>query len=319
MQSRAVVIAEAGRVELQTVKLCEPGPDDVIIETAYTSISAGTERMLLAGAMPHPMLQLPVVPGYETVGRVVEVGDNAPAALQDAWVYVGGSMCYEGINAAWGGQSATIITRADRVVRVDTLPEPRLGVLLALSATALHGIDVLEVAEGQRVLILGQGPVGQLAARIASARGAWVAVTDRSPSRLQHAQGDVVVNVDEAALQDAVGDSVDVLIEAAGSMPALTDALPLLANGGTIGLLGYYQTLEIPYMPLFLKEARLLTAKEWAPGDLVRCRDMIAAGDLDVASLLTHTLPIDAVAAAYETAMNDMDCLKLVLEWHNEP
>ncbi|MEO0598217.1 MAG: alcohol dehydrogenase catalytic domain-containing protein, partial [Chloroflexota bacterium] len=80
--TRAVVIPQAGLVELQDVHLKGVGPDDVVVETAFTSISAGTERMLLAGQMPHPMLQLPVVPGYETVGRVVQVGDNVAGDLQ---------------------------------------------------------------------------------------------------------------------------------------------------------------------------------------------------------------------------------------------
>ena len=58
--------------------------------------------------------------------------------------------------------------------------------------------------------------------------------------------------------------------------------------------------------------------REWAPGDLAQCRDLIAAGTLEVASLLTHQRPIAEVAAAYEVAMNDPDCLKLVLDWTNE-
>jgi 3-hydroxyethyl bacteriochlorophyllide a dehydrogenase len=68
-------------------------------------------------------------------------------------------------------------------------------------------------------------------------------------------------------------------------------------------------------MPLFLKQARLLTAREWAPGDLARCRDMLASGALSVADLLTHRMPVDQVAAAYATALDDPQCLKLVLEW----
>ena len=100
-------------------------------------------------------------------------------------------------------------------------------------------------------------------------------------------------------------------------MTALTDTLPLLANGGAILLLGYYQTLQLPYMPLFLKEARLLTAKEWAAGDLVRCRDLIAEGKLDVSSLITHQYPIAEVADAYQVALGDPNCLKLVFDWSN--
>lgn len=316
-QTQAVVIPEAGKVELQTVSLKAPNPGDVVIQTAYTSISAGTERMLLGGQMPHPMLQLPVVPGYETVGRIVETGPDVDASRVGEWVYVGGAHCYEGINPAWGGQSATLITGAERVIPLQNVA-PDQGVMLALTATSLHGIDVLDVQPGQRVLVIGQGPVGQLAAQIAGARGAWVAASDRNPNRLARAKADVLVNVDETDLKEAVGEPVNAIVEASGSMEALTAALPLLANGGTILLLGYYSTLNVPYMPLFLKEAKLLTAKEWGPDDLPRSRDMIANGDLDVAPLLTHRLPVEQVAQAYDTAMNDADCLKVVLDWSPE-
>ncbi|MEL7434001.1 MAG: zinc-binding alcohol dehydrogenase, partial [Chloroflexota bacterium] len=255
--TRAVVIPQAGLVELQDVHLKGVGPDDVVVETAFTSISAGTERMLLAGQMPHPMLQLPVVPGYETVGRVVQVGDNVADDLQDSWVYVGGAQCYDGVNAAWGGQSSRLITAGQRVVPLGDV-NPRQGVLLALSATALHGVDVLNVEAGQRVLVIGQGPVGQIAARIAKQRGAWVAVSDLNNTRLGLSEADLVVNAEESNLAEAIGEPVDAIIEASGSMGALTSALSLLGNGGTVLLLGYYQKLDLPYMPLFLKEAKLL-------------------------------------------------------------
>lgn len=317
MKTQAVVISSPGQVGLQDVTLRDLKPDEVLVETAYTSISAGTERMLLAGQMPHPMLQLPVVPGYETVGRVVQLGDDAPMDMLDKWVYVGGAHCYESINPAWGGQSARLITSAERVIPLDGV-EPRQGVLLALAATALHGVDVLNPTAEQRVLVLGQGPVGQLASRLLQERGVWVASADRNPKRLAFAVGEQLVNVADETLTDAITEPVHAIVEATGSMEALAGALPLLAPGGTILLLGYYQTVNLPYMPLFLKEARLLTSREWAAGDLVRCRDMIASGALEVASLLTHTSPISDVAAAYDVALDNEDCLKLVLEWASE-
>jgi bacteriochlorophyllide a dehydrogenase len=312
--TQAVVISEPGKVGLQPVTLRERCPDDVVVQTAYTSISAGTERMLLAGQMPHPMLQLPVIPGYETVGRVVEVGPEANPALLNRWVYVGGAHCYQGVNPAWGGQSATILTPAEKVIPLDGV-DPKHGVMLALSATALHGVDLLHLTPGDRVLVLGQGPVGQLAARLAQQQGAWVAVTDRNPNRLETAVANQVINVVSESLTDAVAEPVSVVVEATGSMEALAGSLPLLAKGGTLMLLGYYSKLELPYMPLFLKEARILTSREWAPGDLNRCRDMIAAGQLDVGTLLTHEMGVDDIAAAYDVALNDENCLKVVIEW----
>lgn len=313
-QTAAVVIAAPGAVGLQTVKLKAPGPNDVVIETAYTSISSGTERMLLAGQMPHPMLQLPVIPGYETVGRVVATGANVDVAWRDRWVYVGGALCYDGVNAAWGGQAALLFTAVDRVVPLEEL-DPRQGLLLALAATALHGVDQVQLTAAQRVLVLGQGPVGQLAARFARQAGAWVAVADRVPSRLAKSVADQIVNVNEQPLAEAISPGVNVIIEATGSMEVLASALPLLTNRSTMLLLGYYQTLHLPYMGLFLKEARLLTAKEWAPGDLVRCRNAMQTGTVEVASLLTHQMPITDVTKAYHVALQDPDCLKLVLNW----
>lgn len=320
MKTQAVVISEPGKVGLAEVALRPFTAQDVIVQTAYTSISAGTERMLLAGQMPHPMLKLPVIPGYETVGRVVELGADVDPAWLNRWVYVGGAQCYDGINAAWGGQSAQLSADVNRVIPLDGV-QPRHGVLLALAATALHGINLLNPQPGDRLLVLGQGPVGQLAARLARIRGAWVSVVDRNPNRLAHAEADQIVQVGDGlpSLQEQVEGGVTAVIEATGSMEALASTIPLLGLGGTVLLLGYYQTLNLPYMPLFLKEARLLTAKEWAPGDLLHCRDLIADGTLDVSAMLTHYLPITEVATAYDVALNDANCLKLVLDWQTVP
>lgn len=314
----AVVIQAPGEVGLREVCLGSPGPDDVVIETAYTSISAGTERMLLAGQMPHPMLQLPVIPGYETVGRVTATGANVSDEWLDRWVYVGGAHCYDGINPAWGGQSAKLFTSVERVVPLEGVP-PKQGVLLALTATALHGIDLVDPQVGDRLLILGQGPVGQLAARIARQRGSWTAVVDRNPARLGKSEADLSIDVSRQALADHITEPVETIIDATGSMEAIAAALPHLAQGGKILLLGYYQQLTLPYMPLFLKEAQLITAKEWATGDLQRSRDLIATGEIDVTPLMTHERQINDVSAAYHQALNDLDCLKMVIHWGDNP
>lgn len=314
METRAIVIPAVNQVELQQVELSAPTEEDVLVHTAYTSISAGTERMLLAGRMPHPMLSFPVIPGYETVGRIVGRGANVPEELLGEWVYVGGARCYEGVNPAWGGQAQQLYADYRRVVPLREIP-PEQGVLLALAATALHGIDLLSLHAGARVLVLGQGPVGQIAARLARQNGAWVAVADKVASRLAVAEGDLILNAGEQAVSQAISPQVDVIIEATGSMAALAEALPTLANNGTILLLGYYDSLNLPYMPLFLKQAKLLTAREWAAGDLVRCRDLIATGKLNVAPLLSRRLTINDIQLAYHEALENPDCLKVVLQW----
>ncbi|MBC8075961.1 MAG: alcohol dehydrogenase catalytic domain-containing protein, partial [Chloroflexales bacterium] len=102
MHTQAVVFEAPNQIALRDVELIPPGPADVVVRTRYTSISAGTERMLLAGRLPHPALQFPIVPGYETVGQVVWVGHEAPPTLEGQLVYVGGARCFVGASPAWG-------------------------------------------------------------------------------------------------------------------------------------------------------------------------------------------------------------------------
>lgn len=317
--AKAVVIPRRHTIELRDVEIQEPGQGEVMIRTAYTSISSGTERMLLEGKMPHPALSFPVVPGYETVGQVVEVGAGVDPALQGQWVYVGGARCYVDVNPAWGGQAQYLTTAAERLVTLNSI-KPETGVLLALAATALHGINLSAIQPGDRVLVLGQGIVGQLAARLAKLAGAaHVAVLDRVEVRLAASEADQVINVARESLEEANQDEpFAVIVEATGSMDALRSALPLLANQGRIVLLGYYEHLDLPYPPLFMHEARLIVAREWSfgpDGDLPRVRDMIDSGQLRVDALITHRVPLERIQAAYRLALEDPTCLKLVVAW----
>lgn len=322
LKSRAVVIPRRHVIELRDVRVEEPRPDEVLIRTAYTSISAGTERMLLDGRMPHPALSFPVVPGYETVGRIVKVGAKAPQDLLDQWVYVGGARCFKGVNPAWGGQSQYITTSADRVITLPSIA-PELGVLMALGATSLHGVHVADIRPHDKVVVLGQGIVGQLVARLAKRAGAdFVAVVDRVDGRLEKSQADRVINIREEALEEALeGTRADVIVEATGSMGALSNALPQLADHGRIVLLGYYDHIDIPYAPVFMREARIFVAREWQfgpEGDLPQIRDIIANNEIDISGLITQRVPLDRIQAAYRLALEDPECLKLVVEWPQE-
>lgn len=313
MKTRAIVFPAAQTVELREVDLKPLGEEDALIRTRLTSISAGTERMLFRGVMPHPMLQFPVVPGYETVGEVIDAG---PAARH--WigkrVYVGGNYGFIGVNPAFGGQSAHIVAPQSHLTELGALTDPQ-GVMLALAATALHGVEQAGIQAGApRVLVLGQGVVGQLAARIAKARGAHVTVTDRIESRLALSVADEKWLIADAP--PAMPPSpFDALIDATGKMEAIAPFLMATQKGGRVVLLGYYEAVHLPYMPVFLRELALIASKEWAAGDLARARDLIAAGALEVDSLITHRLGADQPARAFDIAFNNPACIKLALDW----
>jgi bacteriochlorophyllide a dehydrogenase len=322
MKTQAIVIPAANTVELREVELKPLGDEDVLIRTRLTSISAGTERMLMRGVMPHPMLQFPVVPGYETAGEVIGAGAAAREWLGRR-VYVGGNYGFIGVNPAFGGQSAHIVAPQSHLTDLQALTDAQ-GVILALTATALHGVDVGGIGDSRleigtpskpRVLILGQGVVGQLAARIAKARGAYVIATDKFEHRLALSVADEKFIADGKSPISNLQSPLDVLIDATGKMDAIAPCLMSLKKGGRVVLLGYYESVSLPYMPLFLRELTLAASKEWAPGDLARARDLIASGRIEIDSLITHRLKATDAPLAFDMAFNDPDCVKLVLDW----
>ena len=72
MNAMAVVLEQPGKVAFHPVALTATGQDDVVVDIQYSGISTGTEKLLWNGRMPmFPGMGYPLVPGYESVGRVV--------------------------------------------------------------------------------------------------------------------------------------------------------------------------------------------------------------------------------------------------------
>jgi 3-hydroxyethyl bacteriochlorophyllide a dehydrogenase len=147
-------------------------------------------------------------------------------------------------------------------------------------------------------------------------------VSDRVGVRLAASQADQVIDVSKDSPEEALGgERVNLIIEATGSMGALSSALPLLADHGRVLLLGYYEHIDVPYAPIFMREAQILAAREWEfgpDGELPRTRDLLASGELNVNGLLTHRVPLDRIQAAYRLALEDPSCLKVLVEWPQE-
>ena len=78
MKTLAVILREPHRLDLDRVELLGLSENDVIVDVLWSGISSGTERLLWSGRMPpFPGLGYPLVPGYETVGEIVDAGANA--------------------------------------------------------------------------------------------------------------------------------------------------------------------------------------------------------------------------------------------------
>lgn len=308
MQTQAVVFDHPRQLSLRALELSAPAASDVVVDIQWSSISAGTERLLYEGRMPaFPGMGYPLVPGYESVGRVTARGDATELAIGST-VFVPGANCYgTAARGLFGGASRRVVVPAARVIAVDAALRER-ATLLALAATALHALrGGAQLPE----LIVGHGVFGRLTARLVVALGGACTVWERQPARMSGAQGYAVCTADDDARRD-----YRCVFDASGDA-ALLDALVMrLAKGGEIVLAGFYSTpIAFAFPPAFMKEARLRIAAEWSPGDLADCVAMHASGQLSLDGLITDLSPAERAADAYRAAFDDPQCLKMVLDW----
>lgn len=313
MDTIAVVLREPECLTLDRVALFDPRDEDVIVDTAWSGISTGTERLLYAGEMPpFPGLAYPLVPGYETVGRVVAAGPASGSRVGQT-VFVPGARCYSEVRGLFGGASARLVVPGERCLPIDDDLGSR-GVLMALAATAHHAVT----AAGARLpdLIVGHGVLGRLIARIALALGGEPPVVwETNPARREGAAGYAVCDPTE----DPSG-RYRAIYEVSGSAGLIDNLVQRLAPGGEIVLAGFYRDrLSFAFPPAFMREARFRIAAEWSPGDLVAARDLVATGRLSLEGLITHSLPARDAPTAYRTAFADPACLKMILDWSSEP
>ena len=303
----AVVLDAPGRLRLDRLPLSEPGDSDVVVAIDFSGISTGTERLLWSGSMPaFPGMGYPLVPGYESVGRITQAGHASQKRVGEH-VFVPGARCFGDVRGLFGGAAARVVVPDERVVSIgDRLGER--GVLLALAATAHHAMAGHPTPD----LIVGHGTLGRLLARLAMDAGqAPPVVWERDASRAGGAIGYVVCDPRDDTRRDYRN-----IYDVSGDSAVLDKVLPHLARGGEIVLAGFYkERLSFAFPPAFMREARLRVAAEWQQGDLVAVRDLVASGRLSLDGLITHRSDATAASSAYATAFGDPACLKMVLDW----
>src|SRR5512146_2292314 len=135
----AVVIDAPQQLRLMQLDLPRPGDDEIVVDIEWSGISTGTERLLWSGRMPHfPGMGYPLVPGYESVGRVIEAGRNSSRQVGET-VFVPGARCFGDVRGLFGGAAGRVVSPGSRVIPIDESIGER-GVLLALAATAYHAV-----------------------------------------------------------------------------------------------------------------------------------------------------------------------------------
>ncbi|MFN3824383.1 MAG: chlorophyll synthesis pathway protein BchC [Pseudorhodobacter sp.] len=316
MQTSAIILSGPQNLGVEPIDLSAPLAGDVVVEIAHSGISTGTERLFWSGRMPpFPGMGYPLVPGYESMGEVVEAGADSGFRVGER-VFVPGANCFglrdgQQVRGLFGGAAHHLVTGAERVTRIDAALGAE-GALLALAATARHALAGFDVTMPD--LIVGHGVLGRLLARLTIAAGGQApTVWEVNPARRTGAEGYEVIDPETDPRRD-----YRAIYDASGDTALLDTLISRLARGGEVVLAGFYtEPVQFAFPPAFMKEARLRIAAEWTPSDMTATRTLVESGALSLAELITHRADCRSAAEAYETAFTNPDCLKMILDWSN--
>lgn len=307
------------------------GPGQVRLATLYSGISAGTELSAYRGTTPylakrwdeqlrlfHPdqtaSLRYPLEGlGYEEVGRVVEVAADVDDVALGALVY-----------GTWGHRSEHVVDAP--YARERTLPsglDPLLGIFSHIGAIALNGVHDAGIRIGETVAVFGLGVPGQVVAQLAARSGAHVIGVDpialRRDTALRLGAAAVALDPNQDRVAEAIRDltdgrGADVSVEVSGIAAALHEAIRATAYSARVVALGFFQGGagalalgdEFHHNRITVVSSQIggvapERSYRWDRARLVRrAMTLQAEGVLDLAPLVSHVLPFEAAAHAFE-------------------
>ena len=320
-----VVVRPDNSVGTKMTEVRSPERGEVLVETASTLISAGTELGTQEQGRTDDF-----TPGYSNTGRIVEIGEGVEGyEIGDRVLSLGRHASHVTVSAA----PQSLAKLPDSV----SFDEGTFGVLGSVS---MHGVRKARIELGEFACITGMGLVGQLALQLAAQTGAELLFAiDLSEPRLEAARASGathVLNPRRCDLRSEVdtiteGRGLDVTIEASGYPDLLPIAFDMARIGGRIMALGsiWHRKVEVDFMDFHLKELTLVGCHQpkcptvatpafpWTQQyNRRQILKMIERGEINVERLITHRLPYTEAGEAYRLLRDERDkSLGVVLTW----
>ena len=330
-QSQSLLL-RVGEVAVEPAGVPEPGPHQVLVEVAAVGVCGSDVHYFDHGRIADFVVREPLVLGHEASGTIravgTEVRDRTPGqrvALEPQETCGRCRECQAGrynlcpqvrffaTPPVHGAFAQYVVLDAIRAHPVPDHLSDEAAALIEPLSVGVWAAGKANIAPGDRVLVIGAGPVGLLCADVARARGAaFVAVADINPARLQ-----VAAARGAAQTVDVSGDGVeeqlepvDVVLECTGAGPAVRSAFAVAAPAARIVLVGMGQPdLELPVAAIQVRELLVTGTFRYAncyPAAIA----LAASGAVDLDGLVTGKFGLEQVPEALSVAKTDPTTLK---------
>ncbi len=338
---KSIIINEPGNVEIREVKDPVLKKGEALLKVLYGGICGsdlGTYRGTFAYA------SYPRIPGHEFSAEIIEVGVNAQGLKAGMIVtcnpYFNCKNCYscerglvnccthnETLGAQRDGAFSEYITMPiDRIYDGKGLPAKTLA-LIEPFCISYHGVSRANVQKGDRVLVLGAGTIGVLAAVSAKALGAKVYIADVAKEKIEYAihtfdleggiLNDTAENFTKKVNEYTVDKGFDVTIEAVGLPATFQNCIDAVAFGGKMIQIGVgKKTHDFDFTLLQKKELNVFGSRNALKKDFLELIDLVKSGRVDLEKIVTNTYKMEDAAKAFaDFDKNAASMLKVVLEF----
>jgi 2-desacetyl-2-hydroxyethyl bacteriochlorophyllide A dehydrogenase len=308
---KTLVCTTPGQFEYQLGQMPALTPGNAIIKIKRIGI-CGTDLHAFEGTQP--FFAYPRILGHELAGELVDF-DNAPGFTKGETVtfipyfYCGTCIaCRSGKQNCCadikvfgvhidGGMAEYVSVPSYSLIHGEGLSEDELALVEPLAIGA-HGVRRADVQPGEFVLVVGAGPIGLGIMEFARIAGANVIAMDINENRLDFCKNKLKVhhtinaateNVDEALRSITNNDYPTVVIDATGSLRAISNAFQYMAHGARYVLVGL-QKGEISFShPEFHKrEATLMSSRNATRADFEHVIASMKKGLVDPTNYITH-------------------------------
>lgn len=318
-----------------------PEKGEALLKMLYGGI-CGSDLNIYRGTMAYA--SYPRIPGHEFSAEIVEIAPNERGLQKGMTVtanpYFNCGHCYScrrGLVNCCETNRTMGVQREGAFAEYFVMPverlfngagiEPKLLALVEPFCIGFHGVQRAAVGSGDRVLVVGAGTIGVLAALSAYLSGAEVYLADIAPAKLEYAGkrfpfSGTVLNDSPEHFQEQVDQitdhgGFDVTIEAVGLPSTFQNCLDAAAYGGRMVQIGVgNQTLDFNFTGLQTKELSLYGSRNARNEDFCRVIDLVRTGGADLQKLITNIYRFEQAASAFSNFdRNRGTVLKILLEF----
>ncbi len=342
MSARRVAYTAARTLTVEPAASVTPPPEHVAVQVAYTGI-CGTDLHIFHGDMDARVAR-PAVIGHEMSGRVAALGDGVTGVrtgqhvtvMPLAWCgqcpacraghrHICHRLVFLGIDAP-GSLQNTWIVPADTLVPLPDGLSLEYAALVEPTAVAVHDVRRADVRQGEKVLVVGGGPIGVLIALVARRAGADVLLAEPDAYRRGVAErvglptvDPLTRNVTEVVHQWTESAGAAVAFEVSGAAAGVTTAVDALATRGRLVQVAIHTApREVNLHRFFWRELTLLGARLYERRDFEQAARLLDEGAIPAQELISRVEPLENAAQAFHALESGAGVMKVLIDCRAE-